>query len=425
MPDLNDLSAALKMVSGLSSTARPGMLWPGFRPAGIPLVVWDGTQTTLFQSAAAPGSDWQAAPQGWTLPLRHPALVANTAVTLEGGIEAAALLLEGPHAMTTPELAALIVHEAFHVYQSTTHRPERWQANELAVFGYPLTAPVLAARRLETLALNAALDDAQGWQGHAAEALHWRTRRFTQLNAAQIELERGLERLEGLAQFVEWKVSGAIPRLPLPDFAPEAVRQRCYGTGAALALLLERSGEWQAAFMDGDLSLDELLSERLAGWSPEPLNPELVAAAQTGAALDAEQVHSARGRAMQDVLTRPGPRLSLESASPIWPQGFDPLNISDLGGGHVLHRRYLKFGNAQVSGETLGQAVLTRAAGEHPLEHGFSVVLLTGLTLPRLNDARLQSEAGAIRFEAQGLQLQISGTAEVQARPDGWTIRLP
>jgi len=198
MPDLNDLTAALKMVRGLSSTARPGTLWPEFQPADVPLVVWDGTQTMLFQSAAAPGADWQAAPQGWTLPWRHPALVADTAVTLEGGMAAAALLLTGLPTMTTPELAALIVHESFHVYQFT-HRPERWQANEFAVFGYPLTAPVLAARRLETLALNAALEAAQGWQGHAAEALHWRTRRFSHLNAAQVELERGLERLDGLA----------------------------------------------------------------------------------------------------------------------------------------------------------------------------------------------------------------------------------
>ena len=414
MPNLNDLTAALKMAREL-----PGMLWPDFRPAGIPLVVWDGTQTTLFWSGAAPGANWQAAPQGWTLPLRHPALVANTAVTLEDGTEAAALLLDGLPTLTTPELAALIVHEAFHVHQST-HRLERWQANEFAVFGYPLTPPVLAARRLETLALNAALEATQGWQGHAAEALHWRGQRFSHLNAAQTELERGLERLEGLAQFMEWKVSGARPGLPLPDFAPEAIRRRCYGTGAALALLLERGGDWQAAFMDGHLSLDELLGERLAGWPPEARNPELVAAAQADAALDAAQVHSARGRAMQDVLTWPGPRLSLESAAPIWPQGFDPLNISDLGGGHVLHRRYLKFGNAQVSGEALGQAVLTQAAGEHPLEHGFSGLILTGLT-----GARLQSEAGAIQFEAQGLQLRISGTAEVQTGQEGWTIRLP
>ena len=68
----------------------------------------------------------------------------------------------------------------------------------------------------------------------------------------------------------------------------------------------------------------------------------------------------------------------------------------------------------------MGQAVLTQAAGEHPLEHGFSVVLLTGL-----NDARLQGETGALIFEAQGVQLEISGTAKVQAGPDGWEIRLP
>ena len=82
MPDLNDLTAALKMVREL-----PGTLWPEFQPANVPLVVWDGAQTTLFQSAAPPGSDWKAAPQGWTLPFAKNFTVKGSAtlvVTIAG-----------------------------------------------------------------------------------------------------------------------------------------------------------------------------------------------------------------------------------------------------------------------------------------------------------------------------------------------------
>ena len=414
MPDLNDLSAALKILS-----ERPGPLWPDFQPVGIPLVVWDGVQTTLFQSAA-PCEEWKRRQDRWALPRRHSALVAHTAVTLEDGTDAAALLLNDlPGGMTVPELAALIAHEAFHVYQMG-HCPERWQADELAAFGYPLTAPVLAARRLETLALNSAIEEVVGWEGHAAEALHWRQQRVLHLNPAQQELERGLERREGLAQFVESKISGRFPGLPLPDFAPEAVRLRCYGTGAALAHLLDRSGEWQQAFMEGQLSLDELLSARLAGRRPEAHPSELVAQAHSEAGQDADQLQAARLRTMHGVLARPGQTLTLSSGKPLWPQGFDPQNVSELGDGRVLHRRYLKFGNAQVSGEALGQPVLSGAAGVHPLQHGFS-----SLTVPGMESARLQKETDALYVEASGFQLRISGAAKVTATPEGWEIRLP
>ncbi|WP_407539621.1 hypothetical protein Q0M94_15795 [Deinococcus radiomollis] len=415
MPDLTTLAAALTMLA-----EWPGTLWPDFLPTRIPLVVWDGVQTTLFQSAAAPSGEWRRQQDRWALPYRHPALVAHTAVTLEDGTDAAALLLNDlPGSMTVPELAALIAHEAFHVYQAS-HCPERWQADELAVFGYPLTAPVLAARRLETLALNFALEGVGGWEGHAAEALQWRHYRFSHLNPVQQELERGLERREGLAQFVESKISGRFPGLPLPDFAPEAVRGRCYGTGAALAHLLDRSGEWQQAFMQSPLSLDELLSAWLAGWRPEAHPSELVAQAHSEAGQDADQLQAARLRMMHDALARPGQTLTLSSGKPLWPQGFDPQNVSELGGGRVMHRRYLKFGNAQVSGEALGQPVLTGAAGVHPLQHGFSSV-----TVPGMESARLQKEAGALYFEANGFQLRISGATEVTATPEGWEIRLP
>ncbi len=333
MPDLNELSAALQML-----TEWPGMLWPDFQLAAIPLVVWDGVQTTLFQSVAAPSVDWKRRQGGWALPHRHSALVAHTAVTLEDGTDAAALLLNDlPGSMTVPELAALIAHEAFHVHQ-LNHHPERWQADELAVFGYPLTAPVLAARRLETLALNSALSEIGGWERRAAEALRWRQQRFNLLSPAQVELERGLERREGLAQFVESKVSGSLPVLPLPDFAPEAVRLRCYGTGAALAHLLDRSGEWQQAFMDTDQSLDELLSAWLVGWPPETPTSELIAAAHAEATLDADQLQVKQLQMMQAVLACPGQKLTLSSGKPLWPQGFDPQNISELGNGRVLHR---------------------------------------------------------------------------------------
>ncbi|WP_424949652.1 hypothetical protein [Deinococcus sp.] len=375
-------------------------------------------RTTLFQTDTRPSEEWRPWPGGWVFPGRHPAVVANTAVTLEEGLTAAVMLGSLPQSMTVLELAGLIVHEAFHVYQST-HRPERWQADELAVFGYPLTRGVLAARRLETLALSRALEDEAGWPGHAAEALHWRTQRFAHLSAAQTELERGLERLEGLAHFVELKVTGQPPRWPLPDFAPAQIRGRCYATGAAMAVLLDRTGAWMAGFMDSTLSLDELLSNRLAGHRTE-LAPELVTEAEKAATLDTQNVERELTLKRQAHLNQSGPRLTLTSIQRLWLRGFDPLKITDMGGGRALHTRFLRFGNAQVSGEILGRATLTTGAGEHPLLNGFSALVLTGLESPRV-----WSDEYTLHVQAQGVELEITGATRVEESMEGWAISLP
>ncbi|WP_029476441.1 hypothetical protein [Deinococcus frigens] len=43
----------------------PADLWPGFAPATIPTLVFDGERTSL--SGATPeGAGWQAAPHVWT-----------------------------------------------------------------------------------------------------------------------------------------------------------------------------------------------------------------------------------------------------------------------------------------------------------------------------------------------------------------------
>lgn len=421
MPDLHDVEHALLLTRQFG-----GDLWPSFVPARIPLIVWNGEYSVLDQSGRVPEEtnlEWRPGTGCWTLDSRHPALVSNTAVDLGAGLIAAAVLLDSlPSQITALELAALIVHEQFHVYQTSAATadlwPGRWVANELDVFGFPLTPTVLATRRLELRALRSALDAPGDWQGHAAEALSWRRKRREHLSAAQSELEAGLERLEGLAYAAELQVLKRRPELPGPDFAPEAVRQRCYSTGAALAQLLDRSGEWKEEFMNRTVGLEDLLADRLAGTERTELGSAPVEEAVRGAGADARAVEQQRQAELDAYLAQPGPSLRLESLHPIWPQGFDPLNISDVGNAQVLHRRFLRFGNAQTSGEILGRAVLTVGVGPHPLLNGFSAVTLTAL-----KEARLNREPGALRFTAEGLTVDLKGDPEVIAHPEGWTIR--
>lgn len=417
MATLSDLRLALAQLRQL-----PGVLWPDFQPSRIPVLAWDGAQTTLLQASAAPSDGWVAHDDGWTWAGRHPEVVANTAVTLEGSFDVAVLMLgELPADITVRELAGLVAHEGFHVYQRGHDAgwPQRWEANELDVFGYPLTPEVLAARRLETLALRRALADLEDWPGHAAEALHWRAQRYRVLSPGHQALERGLERVEGLAHFVELEVAGGLPVLPLPDFAARAVRLRCYGTGAALAQLLGRSSPWQDEFMAGQKVLDDLLAERLKGVQRNAHDAATVSEAQLGAQQDASEVLAERQQAETAFLTQPGQQLVIRSAQPLWPQGFDPQNITELGGGRALHHRFLKFGHARASGEVLGRATLTQSAGEHPLMHGFASVTLTDLQ--HVQHAR---EGDVLHIQASGFDFRMTG-ADLQPSPGGWTVTLP
>jgi hypothetical protein len=428
MATLHHLQSALEHLRQL-----PASLWPEFQPSRIPVVAWDGVQTTLFQAEAAPSAGWTRGADAWiwhawTWQGRHPELVAHTAVTLEGGLAAAGLMLtELPGDMTVRELAALVAHEAFHVYQASEHQnshaagwPERWLANELDVFGYPVTTEVLAARRLETLALRRALADAEHWPRHAAEALHWRHIRYEHLKGEHQTLERALERMEGLAYFTELEVSGQPPTLPQPDFAAEAIRRRCYSTGAALARMLDRGGEWKSLFMNRRQSLDELLTERLHEVRRIALDEKIILKATLEAEHESRRVLEDRKRDEQDFLAQPGPRLVIESAAPLWPQGFDPQNITELEGGRALHQRFLRFGHVQASGEVLGRAALTKAAGAHPLLHGFSSVILTGTA-----NMQHSREGDVLHVRGLGFELQIIGKAEVNSDSQGWMIRLP
>ena len=80
---------------------------------------------------------------------------------------------------------------------------------------------------------------------------------------------------------------------------------------------------------------------------------------------------------------------------PLWPQGFDPLNVERVQGG-VLHKRFLRLGNDSGILEAMDTReadieVLTIGVGPHPLFNGVQQVLIVGLAKPdvTVNDSRV------------------------------------
>ncbi len=397
-------------------------LWPGFDPRRVPLAIYDGSATYLFSFPGRPPGF--ADPAGPDRPLvhpgLHPAVRANTAAELDG-VAVATVMLEPDDPRSVTELAALAIHEAFHVVQRERH-PD-WGANEADLFAYPATdARLLGLARLEVDALARALGGQGGARGAWARgALGLRRGRFAAMPEAAVAYERGTELVEGLATYVERRALDrpAATLLAATGFGPGEVRRRCYATGAAMASLLDRAAPaWRERVEAGEIEvLDALLAAALppgslrAGFSPRR-RAEAFARAEAAVA----DLVATRRAAREAELARPGWRLVVEAdaGTPLWPRGFDPMNVQLVGEGEVLHTRYLVLGNETAALELLDRAALTQAAGEHPLFGGVRRVVVAGL--PAAPEVRRTGVAAAVeapgcRGEFAAARVEHSGEA--------------
>ena len=360
--------------------ARP--LWPGFHPSSIPLEIFDGGRTWLVRHPNPPA---EFAPAGGRADLRvyegrHASVVANTAEKI-GGVLTALASFEGS---TRPNraLAALLLHEAFHVFQAQRH--PKWEGNEVELFVYPVDdGEALTLRRIESRALSLALEAPSSsacshWASRAVEA---RRSRFTRLPEGSSGYERGTELKEGLARYIQEKAVGGTGT-PIPDheFPPDKVRDRAYGSGSAMALLLDRlDPRWKEALEARDEPLDQVLARAVANVPPAALARGAEEEIRRRAAADVAAWSASRTALREQFVATPGWKLVVESAAPLFPAGFDPLNVERLSAKDVLHTRFLKLANDRGSIQVLDRRCLTEGAGTHPLFEGVRRVTVTGL----------------------------------------------
>jgi hypothetical protein len=415
---------ALALAREVERLERQRSLWPGFEPLSVPLAVYDGERTYLFRHPAPPDG---FAPMGSTEPAgyafegRHPSVTANTSADI-GGRMTGTLLLDHPgqnSALT--DLAALALHEAFHVYQRERH--PTWQANEGDLFVYPTDdARLLAVRRLETEALRRALEasdsaDVTCW---AQQALGLRRKRFAQMEPEFAAYERGTELNEGLAAYIELRAAGReTVVLPRDGFGASEVRRRAYVIGPALALLLDQlRPSWASSLEEDDKQhLEAMLeaalevskggsSSRCAFSTNEVAEVERVAREDVAVSLAGRTRRRAEFEAME------GWRVVVEAAigQPLFPQGFDPLNVERVEGG-VLHTRFLRLSNGSGQLEAMGEEgididVLTEAVGPHPLFNGVQRVVIVGLPKPAF-----ETEAGLVSVRAPGFKVDFENAS--------------
>ncbi len=147
---------------------------------------------------------------------------------------------------------------------------------------------------------------------------------------------------------------------------------------------------WQAALEEDDAHhLDALLRAALDARTSDACRCGFeageAAAIERAAREDAAAVVARRAERRHAFDARAGWRVVIEAASgrPLWPQGFDPLNVEHVDGG-LLHTRFLRLGNdageLSVVDETDADVeALTEAAGAHPLFNGVARVTIAGI----------------------------------------------
>ena len=393
--------------------------WPGFDPLAIPLAIYDGQNTWLFRHPSTP-PEFEPSPissirsnirQG-----RHPAVTSNSSADI-GGVMTATLLADGQRGkLPGLDLAAIALHEAFHVFQRKQH--PTWQANEGDLVLYPIEdARVLALRRLETEALRRALATTDTARAACLGrlAIDYRTQRFAGMDSAFVAYERGTELNEGLAAYVQLLALGRTTvDIPIEEFAPGEVRLRSYTIGPAIAFLLDRiRPRWQYSLEAHDRQkLDEVLAGALVGAAPSPnggcaLPAADVAAITRDAERDAAKVVTDRVARRKTFDARRGWRVTLVAAEgkPLWPQGFDPLNIERLNDG-LLHGRFLSLSNDACKATAIDEndvdiEALTEGFGPHPLFNGVRRATIAGLEKPVVT-----SSGNRVRITTSGLQLE-------------------
>lgn len=481
-------TTALAVADEIVRLAESTTMWPGFDPMATPLAIFDGTNTFLLRHPSPPrefpvyGSDAEKPSAGIRIyEGRHPAVTANTSVEI-GGFQTATIMFDAdsPDNSVT-KLAAMAIHEAFHVFQSRNH-PE-WPANEADLFVYPVDdTELLTLRRMEIRALDNALRSLphDGIRSHAnskgatsdkstagaglarskpipeatrcwaAAALALRGDRYASMDERFAAYERGTELNEGLATYVELVAArGPIPKLPADGFGPTEIRPRGYAVGAGLALLLDAfSADWkQTLEQDHSQSLDALLRlalddsdvSRATPTVPEFDRAILTDSTSGSCGFSASEMDSIRQQADAAIATlqservrqrsafdaRDGWRVTVEAdaSEPLWPQRFDPLNVGLVSGG-LLHTRMLRLGNGSGEFEALDDSpdqdidALTEGLGPHPLFNGVLRAVVNGLEEPTIEQFE-----DSVSVQAPGFSGSFSN-ARVTSKPGQILIQL-
>ena len=394
-PEPEELSRAAELSREIEHLAAKRELWPNFDPLSVPVAYYDGRNTYLFRYPGEPDGFAEVDACGYPALVfngRHPAVVANSTIDLDG-TPAASLLTDAAFPRQTPvDFASMAIHEAFHVFQSRHH--PTWAPDIGTLFLYPAAErALLLLRRIETESFRRALttDDGQEKTSWTWRALEARKDRFSMMDARFSSYERQEELLEGLAAYVESRAVGRTKvDLPEKGFPADDVRGRAYKIGHTLAVLLDTfAPDWKINLeKDDSQSLDLYLARALDDAAGSKATVEFTQSEiddfEAGAEYDTTTLRERRVR--QREAFEYGAANSLTVIAPVKQPlrvtGMDPSNVTIVDGG-VLHTRYIALAGSSGRFEMMsspgdGGEALTESAGSHPISSGIRRLQVVG-----------------------------------------------
>ncbi len=413
-------------------------IWPGFDPSTLPVALFDGEKTVLLRHPSPPSefSPLPGRPGVLFFEGRHPAVVSNRVVEIGGALTGTVLATPKD---SVPGTLLACIEEVFHAFWRPRH--PSFRPDEMVRYGYPIDDPenlvrLIAEDEALARAIEAAGDpEAVAWAG---TAFRIRAERTASLSGDVRAYETAMETMEGTANYVSRLSLGETPARTaerLRQARPaEGIRWRFYDSGAAVCMLLDRMvPDWKPRTeQEPTLAIGDLLSAELARRRVRPAEfstPETeeyrVEAAKRIAGLS-----ESRRQLRADVLARPGTRVIIETAAgsaPFRVERFDPMSLSILDLGEVVHANYLtlKGGDGWVEVANpgfvrrsfAGTLSLTVSGGPHPITGGIRRITVVGMpTAPRIT-----RDGGVVKIDSPELRASLPG-AEVLV--DGSTIRV-
>ena len=401
-------------------------LWPGFDATMYPIAVFDGQRTLLFRHPDPPDEfrpleDHDGA---WVSPGKHPGMRWNSNADI-GGTTTATLLLTIEPGRSVEYEAHILFHEVFHLFSKPLH--PTWRPNEMWRYSYPMDdVDNYRQLLLEEEALARAItskndDSATSW---TAEALAIRTQRTAKLSEEHRTFETALELQEGTAVYMGRSAIGIADDTEKlrEERGPEGIRWRCYETGSAIAVVLDRLlPEWKKALdAEPDTTFTGLLEMAIAAREVAPAtftNEELTSVSNRAEAA-ISNLEAKRAAVYEDFSGR-GKRVVVRLADEDEQLGtgrFNPMAVEVLNNGEVLQANFLTADHPR--GEVSLQnphyvrrsldgvvALTTPASEDHPFLNGYRQIAISGFS----GDPTVLRDGNAVTIEAEGLKLEFNG----------------
>lgn len=400
-------------------------LWTGFDAMAYPIAVYDGDRTLLLRHSNPP-EDFVVL-EGHegvrVFPGKHPAMRWNSNADI-GGVRTATLLLTIEPGRTPEYEAHILYHEVFHLFSKPLH--PTWRPNEIYRYSYPMDDLGNYRSLLleeEALARAVEAENEESTASWTATALAIRSERMADLSDEHQAFETALELQEGTAVYMGRSTIGvaADTERLREERGPQGIRWRCYETGTAIAVVLDRLLPSWKEILDAkpDTTFAALLSEALAERevAPAAFNDEELIALTSRAKVAINDLAAERVALYQDFARR-GKRVVVRLADENEQLGtgrFDPMAVEVLDRGEALQAHFLSANHPRgevsltnplfVRRSLEGVIALTVPAGDHPFLYGYREVSFSGFS----GDPKVVREGDTITVTAEGLSASFEG----------------